>query len=157
MSNEGSIKASVWLILLKCIVVSCSNGNKCFTGRLFPSYGPLNMLFHFLSISHLYYSVFQETFVKMFMKLSFFSPNFKNPFQDIVCYRKLGCLTLWYWNGCPLNISFWSCFFWNKKLLTFWIFMKKDFGNNFSFLIKWHIWVTVVEITGRRTWKQNWK
>ena len=28
----------------------------------------------------------------------------KNLFQDIVCYRKLGCLTLWYWNGGPLNI-----------------------------------------------------
>ena len=46
----------------------------------------------------LIYSVFHETFVKKFMKLSFFSSNFKNTFQDMVYYRKLGCLTLWYWN-----------------------------------------------------------
>ena len=32
-------------------------------------------------------SVFHKTFVKKFMKkLSFFSLNFKNPFQDVVYY-----------------------------------------------------------------------
>ena len=97
MSNEGNIKASILLILLKCIFVGCSNGNESFTGRLFSNYGPLNMLFHFFR--YLIYSVFHETFVKQFMtKLSFFSSNFKNPFQDVVYYRKLWCLTLWYWN-----------------------------------------------------------
>ena len=40
-------------------------------------------------------SVFYDTFVKRFMKkVSFFSSNFKNQFQDVVYYRKLGCLTL---------------------------------------------------------------
>ena len=103
LSNEGNIKASILLILLKCIVVGYSNGNESFTGRLFSNYGPLNMLFHFFR--YLIYSVFHKTFVKKFMKkLSFFSSNFKNPFQDVVYYRKLGCLTLWYWNGDPLNI-----------------------------------------------------
>ena len=102
-SNEGNIKASILPVLLKCSFVGCSNGNESFTGRLFSNYGPLNMLFHFFR--YLIYSVFHETFVKMFMKkLSFLSSNFKNPFQNVVYCRKLGCLTLWYWNGGPLNI-----------------------------------------------------
>ena len=63
----------------------------------------LNMLFHFFF--YLIYSVFHETIVKTFIKiLSFFSLNFKNSFQDVVYYRKLECLPLWYWNGGPLNI-----------------------------------------------------
>ena len=99
---QMNIKASILLILLKCIFVGCSNGNESFTGRLFSNYGPLNILFHFFR--YLIYSVFHETFVKKLLKLSFFSSNFKNPFQDIVYYGKLGCLTLWYWNGGPLNI-----------------------------------------------------
>ena len=103
LSNEGNIKISILLILLKCIIVGYSNGNESFIGGLFSNYGLLNKLFHFLQ--YLIYSVFHETFVKRFMKkLSFFSSNFKNQFQDVVYYRKLGCLTLWYWNGDPLNI-----------------------------------------------------
>ena len=99
----GNIKASILLILLKCTFVGCSNRNESFTGRLFSNYGPLNMLFHFFR--YLIYSVFHETFVKKFMKkLSFFSSNFKNLFQDVVYYRKLGYLTLWYWNDYPLNM-----------------------------------------------------
>ena len=99
----GKFKTSIFLILLKCIVVGHSNVNESLTARLFSNYGLVNMLFHFFR--YLTYSVFHETFVKKFMKkLSFFSSNFKNPFQDVVYYRKLGCLTLWYWNGGPLNI-----------------------------------------------------
>ena len=79
-----------------------------------------------------------------------FSAQFsKNPFQDIVYYSKSRCLTLWYWNGSPLNIRqkvekfvrFGGCFFRTKKMLTFWILLIKYFGNDFSFLIKWRIWV----------------
>ena len=143
MSNEGNIKASILLILLKCIFVGYSNGNESFTGRLFSNYGSLNMLFHFFR--YLIYSVFHETFVKMFMKkLSFFSSNFKDPFQDVVYYRKLGCLTLWYWNDDPLNIRqkvekfvhFWGCFseIKNTDILNF--SGIKYLGNDFSFLIK---------------------
>ena len=35
----------------------------------------------------------------------------------------------------------------------------KYFGNDFSFLIKWHMWIYYCGsiITGCRTWKQNWK
>ena len=130
MSNEGNIKASVLLMLLKCIVVGYSNGNESFTGRLFSNYWSLNMLFHFFR--YLIYSVFHETFVEMFMKkLSFFSSNFKNPFQDVVNYRKLKCLTLWYWNGGPLKVKswkfvhFWCCFFRNKKCWHFEFFMNQ--------------------------------
>ena len=73
----GNIKTSILLIILKCIVVGYSNGNKSFTGRLFSNYGLLNMLFHFFW--YLIDRVFHETFVKRFMKkLSFFSSNFKN-------------------------------------------------------------------------------
>ena len=93
LSNEGNIKASILLKLLKCIVEGYSNGNESFPSRLFSNYGSLNMLFHFSR--YLIYSVFHETFVKMFMtKLSFSSSKFKNPFQDVVSYRRLGCLIL---------------------------------------------------------------
>ena len=82
LSNEGNIKASVLLIPLKYIIAGYSNGNKSFTCKLFSNNG------------HLIYSVFHGTFVKKFMnKLSFFSSNFKNPFQVVVYYKKLGCLT----------------------------------------------------------------
>ena len=107
MSNEGNIKASILLILLKYIVVGYSNGNESFTSTLFSNYGSLNTLFHFFRL--LIYSVFHETFVKKLMKkLSFFSSNFKNPFQDVEYYRKLRYLTLWNWNGSPLKIKSWQ-------------------------------------------------
>ena len=93
LSNEGNIKSSIFLILLKCIVVGYSNENESFTGRLFSNYGLLNKLFHFFQ--YLIYSVFHDTFVKRFIKkLSFLSSNFKNQFKDVVYYRILGCLTL---------------------------------------------------------------
>ena len=70
-----------------------SNGSGRFTGRLFSNYGSLIMLFHFFLL--LIYSVFHETFVKKLMKkLTFFSSNFKNPFQGVEYYRKLRCFTL---------------------------------------------------------------
>ena len=47
LSNEGNINDSILLILLKCVNVGFSKGNKSFTGRLFSSCEPLNMLFHF--------------------------------------------------------------------------------------------------------------
>ena len=100
LSNEGNIKASILLILLTCIVVGYSNGNESFTGRLFSNYALLNMLFHFFRL--LIYSVFHETFVKNLMKkLSFFSSNFKNSFQDIEYYRKLRCLKVKSWTIFP--------------------------------------------------------
>ena len=104
-------------ILLKCFVVGYSNGNGRFTGRLFSNDGSLIMLFHFFLL--LIYSVFHETFVKKLMKkLTFFSSNFKNPFQDVEYYRKLRCFTLWSWNAAALwsskvekFVHFWGCLF----------------------------------------------
>ena len=78
MSNEGNIKASILLILLKCIVAGYPNRNESLTGRLFSNYGSLNILLHFFR--YLIYSVFHETFVKNFMKkLSFFQFKFQKP------------------------------------------------------------------------------
>ena len=135
MSNDGNIiKASILLILLKCIVVGNSNGNENLSGRLFSNYGPLKMLFHFFR--YLIYSVFHKYFVKKFMKkLSFFNSNFRNPFQDVIYYRKLECLTLWYWTGGPFNIRlkveksvyFLDCSFRNKKCWHFEFFMNQIF------------------------------
>ena len=103
MSNKGNIKASILLILLKCIVEGYSNKNESFTNRLFSNNGPLNMRFHIFR--YRIYNVSHEAFVKKSMKkLSFFNSNFNNSFQDVLYYRKLECLTLWYWNGSPLNI-----------------------------------------------------
>ena len=99
---------------------------------------------------YLIYSVFHETFVQKFMKkLSIFSSNFKNSFQAVVYYRKLGCPTLWCWNGALWiegkklkNLSvFGAAFSEIKKCWHFEFSWIKYFGNDFSFLIKWHIWV----------------
>ena len=35
LSNKGNINASILLILLKCIVLGCSDGNESFIGKLF--------------------------------------------------------------------------------------------------------------------------
>ena len=97
-------KTSILLILLKCIVVGHSNVNESLTARLFSNYGLMNISFHFFR--YLTYSVFHVTFVKRFKKkMSFFSSNLKNQFQDIIYFRKLGYLTLWYWNDGPLNVK----------------------------------------------------
>ena len=63
------------LIFLKCIVVSYSDGNESFTGRLFSDYGPFYSIF-FRYFIYIIYNAFHETFVKKFVKLSSFSSNF---------------------------------------------------------------------------------
>ena len=77
LSNEGNIKTSILLILLKCIVVGYSNGNENFTGRMFSNHGLLNILLHFFR--YLIYSVFhdfcqkayEETFSAQISKINF--------------------------------------------------------------------------------------
>ena len=93
------------------------------------------MLFHFFR--YLIYSVFHKTFVKFFVKkLSFFSSNFKNPFQDVVCYRKLGCLISWY----DKTLSTFGAAFSEIKNADILNFSWTNYlGNYFSFLIKRHI------------------
>ena len=110
----------------------------------------------FFSISHLYYSVFHETFVKKFTKLSFFSSNFKNPIQDIVYYRKLG-----YWNGGPLNdgkklknLSVFEVLFFRDKKCWHFEFSWINISVTTSHFSQNDIYgSTIVEITGRWTWK----
>ena len=107
LSNGANVKASILVVVLKCIVVGYSNGNESFIGRLFSNYGSLNMLFHFFW--YLIYSVFHKTFIEKFLKkLSFFISNLKNPFQDVAYYRKLRCVTSWYQNYGPLNVKSWK-------------------------------------------------
>ena len=122
MPNEGNIKASILLILLKCIFVGYSNGNESFTGRLFSNYGPLNMLFHFFR--YLIYSVFHKTFVKKFMKkLSFFSSNFKKSISRCSILQKIRMsnFVILKWRPFEYKVKSWKIcpflglFFRNKK------------------------------------------
>ena len=95
LSNEGNIKTSVLLILLKPIAVGYSNGNESFTGRLFSNKVVFTgRLFstgrRFRFFRYLIYSVFHETFVKKFMKnLSFFSSNFKKSISRCSILQKI--------------------------------------------------------------------
>ena len=136
MPNEGNIKASILITLLKCIFMGCSNENESFTGTLFSNHGPLNMLFHFFLC--LIYSVFGRTFVKKFMeKLSFFGSDFKKSISRYSMLQKIRMSNFvvlkWRpfeykvkgWNFCP----FLGLFF--QKMLTFWIFMNQIFRKWF--------------------------
>ena len=79
----------------KMSFVNYSNLNSSSIKKPFLNHGPLNVIFCFSRL--LIYVCFIETFVKDFMKkLSFFNINFQNLFQDVVYYRMLRCLTLWY-------------------------------------------------------------
>ena len=116
-----------------------SNGNESFTGRLFSNYGSLNILFHLFR--YLIYGAFHETFVKKFMKkLSFFNSIFKKSISRYSILQKIKMSNFVILKWRPF-LCFGSCFFRSKKMLTFWISLIKYFGNDFSFLIKWRIWV----------------
>ena len=140
MLNEGNIKDSILLILLKCIVAGFSNGNESFTGRLLSNYESLNMPFHFFDISLIVFSMRLLSKSFFMKKLSIFSSNFKNSFQAVVYYRKLGCPTLWCWNGALWiegkklkNLSvFGAAFSEIKKCWHFEFSWIKYFGNDFS-------------------------
>ena len=85
--NERIITTSLLMINLKCTVAL----NSSFIEKPFLSCGRFNMLFRFFR----FIIYFNEAFVKKFMKkLSFFDTNFKNSFQDVLYYRKLGCQIL---------------------------------------------------------------
>ena len=88
MSNEGNIKASILLILLKCIVVGYSNINKTFTGRLFSNYWSLNMLFHFFPISHLY-CFSRDLYQKVYEETTLFQLKFQNPISRCRILQKI--------------------------------------------------------------------
>ena len=67
----SSIKASILLILLKCIVLGFSNGNTSFTSRLFSNYGSLNMLFYFFDISFILWCFLRDFFQKVYETILF--------------------------------------------------------------------------------------
>ena len=121
-----------------------SNGNKSFTGRLFSNYGWLNMLFHFFRYLIYCFSrdfcqrVYEETvlsqhkFPKLILRCSIL---LKIKTFNFVKWRLFEDKKL-------KNLSIFGAVFSeikNADILNFsWI---KYFGNDFSFLIKWHIWV----------------
>ena len=160
MPNEGNIKTSISLILLKCIVAFYSNGNESFTGTLFSNYGLLNMLFYF------FFSLI------VFFTTHFLKVLFKNyPFQAQISKSISRCTTLlkirmsnfvilkWEpskykvksWKICP----FLGLFFQKQKMLRFWIFHESNILVMISHLSWKNIYgSTIVEFTGHRTWLQ---
>ena len=95
-------------------------------------------------------------------KLCFFSSNFKSPFQDVVMQNEDVWLCDIEMAAFEYKVKSWKhfrgCFFRSKKnadilnshessiLVMISHFSKNDiFGS------------TIFEITGRRTWKRNWK
>ena len=152
MSNEGKIKASIFLILLKCIVVEYSNGNESFAGRLFSNYGPLNMLIPSFSISNLNY--FSRGFCQKFYEENFlFKLKLQKSMSICSILQKMRMSNfVWFvilkwspfefkvksWKICPFLEMFFSEIK-NADVSNFsWI---KYVGNDFSFLEKGHIWV----------------
>ena len=114
-----------------------ANLNSSSINKLFLNCGPLNMLFRFcFFFQFLIYVCFNEAFFNKFMKkLSFFNTNFQNWFQDLVCYRILGCQTLWYWNDSTLNIRQnleKTVSFFGSKIAIFDIFFKRLNEENFQ-------------------------
>ena len=81
--NERNIATSLLMTHLKYSIVRCANLNSSSINKLFLSYGPSKILFCFFRFLINVY--FNNDFVKNFMKkLSFFTTNFQNSFQDVV-------------------------------------------------------------------------
>ena len=143
MSNDGNIKTSILLIILKYVVVGYSNGNESFTGRLFSNYGLLNILFHVFSISHL--KCFSRHFCqKVYEETFLFQLKFNKSISRCSIFQKIRMsnfvIQKWRpfeykiksWKICP----FWDCFFRNKKCWHLNFSSIKYFGNDSSFLVK---------------------
>ena len=134
MSNEGNIKDSMLLILLKSIVAG-SNGNE----------RPEVSCFQITS-RWICYSIFFDISLMFFTRLSSKSLWRNYPFSAQISKvhfklqhitEKLRCLTFWYWNGGSLNrrwkvVRFWGFFFKNKKCWHFEFSWIKYFRNYFS-------------------------
>ena len=84
--NERNIATSLLMIPLKCIIVYYAKLNWSSINK--PYLRTVEYAILFFSISCLYLKTFE--FWKHFIeKLSFFNINFKNLFQDVLCYRIL--------------------------------------------------------------------
>ena len=71
---------------------SYSNRNEKFDGQALFKLRAVEYAIPFFSISNLWY--FSRDFCQKVYETILFQLKFQNPFQDIVYYRKLGCLTL---------------------------------------------------------------
>ena len=146
MSNEGNIKASILLILLKCIVVGYSNGNESFTGRLFSNYGPLNMLFHFFRYLIYIIVFFTRLLSKSLWNYPFSAQISKSISRYSILQKiRMSNFVILKWRPFEYKVKnlpvFGAVFSEIKKCWHFEFSWIKYFGNDFSFLIKWHIWV----------------
>ena len=133
MSNEGTIKTSLLLILLKCIV-GYSNGSESLTGELFSNYELLNKLFQFFR--YLSYSVFHDICQKVCKETILFELKFKKSISrcSILQNMRMSNFVILKlrpfeykvksWKICP----FWGLFFFrNKKCWHFEFFMNQIF------------------------------
>ena len=148
--NERNVTTSLLMIHLKCTVVH-SNLNPSSVNNPFLNYGPLNMQFLFFFFRFFIYVYYNENFAKEIMnQLSFFNANFWNSFQNVVYYKILGRVTLWYWKGGTLNVrqnlKKMASFLWSK-IVIFDMFFKRlckesfeglEFNNNWKFQIVMH-------------------
>ena len=137
MSNEGNIKTSILLILLKYIVLGYSNGKKSFAGTLFLNYGLLNMPSQFF----FFFFFFDISFIVFFTRLLSnglwrnypFSAEISKFQKSISKYSILQKIRM----SNFVHLSIFGAVFSeikNADILNFsWI---KYFGNDFSFLIK---------------------
>ena len=131
MSNEGNIKASILLILLKCIAVGYSNGNESFTGRLFSNYGLLNMLFHFF----LFIVFFTVLFSRVLWRKYHFSAQLSKSISRCSILQKSGMsnFVILKWRPFEYKVKSWKLceflglFLRNKKCWHFEFFMNQIF------------------------------
>ena len=85
--NERNITISLLMIHLKCTVVHYANLNSSSINKPYLRAIEYAISFFF---RFLIYNYFNEAFAKNLMKkLSIFSTNIQNPFQDVVHYRIL--------------------------------------------------------------------
>ena len=124
MSNEENIKASILLVLLKCIVVGYFNGNESFTGRLFSNYKlqAFEYAIPFFPISHLW--CFLRDFCRnVYEETILFQPKFQKAISKCSMLRKIRMSNFVILKWRPFEykvkvenfVHFWGCFFINEK------------------------------------------
>ena len=130
----SSIKASILLILLKCIVLGFSNGNTSFTSRLFSNYGSLNMLFYFFDISFILWCFLRDFFQKVYETI-LFQLKFQKSISRYSILQKvwMSNFVILKWRHLPV----YGAHFTEIKICWHFEFSWiKYFGNDFSFFIK---------------------
>ena len=135
MSNQGNIKTSTLLVLLKRIV-GYFNGNESFTEGLFLNYRLLNKLFYFFR--YLIFSVFHNTCQKVYKKAILFELKFQKSISrcSILHKIRMSNFVMWpfeykvkSWKICP----FLGLFFSEIKMMTFWIFHESNISGMISY------------------------